>query len=210
MSMKDTNPFDAIAKEYDQWFDDNMNIFRSELNAIKYFLPDEGTGVEIGVGTGRFAMELGIKYGIEPSGNMGMYAEQRGIKVITGNAENLPYKNESFDFAIMVAVDPFVENVVKVYQEIFRILKFGGKLIIGTLHKEGTAAREYMEMPDSEVYKSAQFHTVSESIEQLQLSGFTTFNTCQALFTMQPLKEEIPIPGYDKGSFVVIEAIKAN
>ena len=210
MNTKVTNPFDPIAKEYDQWFDDNMNIFLSELNAIKYFLPNEGTGVEIGVGTGRFAMELGIKYGVEPSANMATFAKQRGIDVIAGRAEDIPYKNESFDFAIMVAVDPFVEDAVKAYQEIFRILKIGGKLIIGTLHKEGEVAQKYMEMADSEVYKSAQFHTVSESIQQLRLSGFTTFNTCQALFTMQPVKEEVPIPGYDKGSFVAIEAIKIN
>ena len=204
------NPFDPIAKEYDQWFDENKNTFLSELEAVKYFLPKQGKGVEIGVGTGRFAMEIGIKYGIEPSEAMATLAKQRGIDVIIGNAENMPYDNESFDYAIMVAVDPFIEDIEKVYREIFRILKSGGKLIIGTLHKEGPVAKKYMGMTDSEVYKSAQFHTISETIEQLKKSGFSAFNTCQSLFNMHPEKIETPLPVHDKSSFVAIDAIKTN
>jgi len=208
MNLTATNPFNAIAKEYDQWFDDNKYTFLSELEAVKHFTPKQGHGVEIGVGTGRFAMNLGIKYGIEPSEPMANIAKQRGIDVIIGNAENMPYANESFDYAIMVAVDPFVENIELVYREIYRVLKTGGKLIIGTLHKEGAVAQKYMGMTDSEVYKSAQFHTVSETIEQLKTSGFSTFNTCQSLFSIQPEKIETPIQGHDKGSFVAIEANK--
>jgi len=208
MNTLNTNPFDLIAKEYDQWFDDNKNTFLTELEAVKYFLPKRGKGLEIGVGTGRFAMELGIKYGIEPSEPMADIAKQRGIDVIIGTAENLPYDTESFEYAIMIAVDPFVENIGQVYREIFRILKSGGKLIVGTLHKNGLVAQKYMEMTENEVYKNAHFHTISETIKQLELSGFSGFNTCQTLFEMQPGAIEIPIPGHDKGSFVAIEALK--
>ena len=155
-------------------------------------------------------MELRIKYGIEPSEPMANIAKQRGIDVIIGNAENMPYENESFDYAIMVAVDPFIENIEQVYREIFRVLKAGGKLIIGTLHKDGAVAKKYMGITDSEVYKSAQFHTISETIEQLKSGGFSAFNTCQSLFSIHPEKIETPIQGHDKGSFVAIEAIKAE
>ena len=108
------NPFDSIAIEYDQWFDDNKTTFLSELEAIKYFTPQIGIGIEIGVRTGRFAQELRIQQGIEPSEKMAELAKQRGIKVIICNAEVLPFENASFDFAIMVAVDPFVENISEV------------------------------------------------------------------------------------------------
>lgn len=205
-----TNPFDPISKEYDQWFDDNPNTFRSELEAMKYFLPKQGKGVEIGVGTGRFAVELGIKYGIEPSENMASLAKQRGIDVLIANAELLPFDKETFDFAIMVTVDPFVQDIEKVYHEIFRILKSEGKLIVGTLHKEGAIAQKYIGMSNSEVYKCAQFHSVFETIQQLKTSGFKTFKTCQSLFTMLPVVVETPIPGHDKGSFVVIKAVKTK
>lgn len=208
MNTTTINPFDLIAREYDQWFDDNKFTFLSELEAVRYFTPSKGKGVEIGVGTGRFASELGIKHGIEPSQSMAVFAKQRGIEVITGNAENLPYKNKDFDFAIMVAVDPFVQDIVKVYSEIFRILKEDGSLIVGTLHLDGDVAQKYTGMTDNEVYKNAKFHTVSKTISQLETAGFLGFETCQTLFSIQPDKVEIPVPGYDKGSFVAIKAIK--
>lgn len=208
MNTTTINPFDPITREYDQWFDDNKFTFLSELDAVRYFTPAIGKGVEIGVGTGRFASELGIKHGIEPSQSMAVFAKQRGIEVITGNAENLPYKNNDFDFAIMIAVDPFVQDIVKVYNEIFRVLCEGGSLIVGTLHRDGDVAQKYMGMTDNEVYKSAKFHTITETISQLGMAGFSGFETCQTLFSIQPDKIEIPVPGYDKGSFVAINAIK--
>ena len=202
------NPFEPIAKEYDQWFDDNKYTFLSELEAVKYFLPKQGQGIEIGIGTGRFAYELGIKYGIEPSKAMASIAIKKGINVIIGNAEVLPYENESFDYAIMVAVDPFVQDIEQVYREIFRILKRGGKLIVGTLHKEGAVAQKYMNMTDSKVYENAMFHTVLETMQQLENATFSEFNICQTLFEIHPQIIEMPISGYDKGSFVAIEAFK--
>lgn len=210
--MNDTiyNPFDNICAEYDQWFDENKNIFQSELEAVRNFLPKQGNGIEIGVGTGRYAMELGIGHGIEPSANMAEYSKQRGIEVKIAKAEKLPYDDESFDYAIMVTVDPFVDDIVKVYHEIFRVIKTGGKLIVGTLHKEGAVAQKYMGMTLIDAYKNAHFHTISETIEQLEISGFSGFNTCQTLFDMKQGEIEIPIPGHDKGSFVAVEAIKAN
>jgi ubiquinone/menaquinone biosynthesis C-methylase UbiE len=210
MSTKAINPFDPIAKEYDQWFDDNKNMFHSELEAVRIFLPKQGRGTEIGVGTGRFAKELGIEYGIEPSESMAIFARDRGIKVTIATAENLPYDDESFDYAIMVTVDPFVDDIEKVYREIFRILKTGGKLIVGTLHKEGEIAQKYSGMIDNGFYKNARFHSVPETLQQLQSNGFTKFNTCQTLANQQPETIEMPIMGYDKGSFVAIEALKTN
>lgn len=210
MNTQNTNPFDLIAKEYDQWFDDNKNMYHSELEAVKYFVPKQGKGLEIGVGSGRFAMELGIKYGIEPSEPMAVLAKQRGIEVEISKAEKLPYDDKSFDYAIMVTVDPFVDDIAKVYHEIFRVVKTGGKLVVGTLHKEGEMAQKYMEMTENEVYKNANFHSISETIKQLELIGFSGFSTCQTLFEMQPSEIETPILGHDKGSFVAIEALKIN
>lgn len=208
MKTATNNPFDSIADDYDQWFDENKMTFLSELNAIKQFFPLDGKGVEVGVGSGRFAMELGIKHGVDPSESMAKIARSRGIEVQSGVAEHLPYENESFDFALMVAVDPFVRDIAKVYSEIYRILKPGGNLIVGTLHKEGAVAKKYMGMMDSEVYKHAQFHTISETKSELTNSGFTGLETVQSLFDIHPTEVETPIPGHDKGSFVAIKAIK--
>ena len=195
------NPFDPIAKEYDQWFDDNKNAYLSELEALKFFLPEKGKGLEIGVGTGRFASQLGIECGVEPSEHMASLARQRGIEVITAFGEKLPFPDESFDFAIMVTVDCFVRDIRQVYKEAFRIIRNGGVLIIGTLHKEGAIAKQYKHESGDEVYQKACFRTIADTLGLLTETGYCGFRTCQTLFST---------PGHEKGSFVVIEALKSD
>jgi ubiquinone/menaquinone biosynthesis C-methylase UbiE len=60
------NPFDKYAKEYDKWFDENKIIYESEIEAIKKHIL-KGEGLEIGVGTGRFAVPFNIKIGVDIS-----------------------------------------------------------------------------------------------------------------------------------------------
>lgn len=90
------NVFEEAAQEYDDWFVRHELAYRSELAAIKDLIPKEGRGLEIGVGTGRFAGELGIKVGVEPARAMADLARKRGITVHAAYGEELPFKNESF------------------------------------------------------------------------------------------------------------------
>ena len=74
--------FDKNTLDYDKWFIEHFNLYQSELLAIKQAIPKNKSGIEIGVGTGRFAQPLNIKVGVEPSDNMARVAKQRGIQVI--------------------------------------------------------------------------------------------------------------------------------
>lgn len=105
-----TNVFEESAQEYDEWFVRHEFAYQSELAAIKTFLPKEGQGLEIGVGTGRFAAPLGIKVGVEPAKAIADLARKRGIKVYEAYGEELPFKNESFDFILMVTVLCFLKD----------------------------------------------------------------------------------------------------
>jgi len=102
--------FNHSALEYDDWFVRNEMAYRSELAAVKAFLPLSSRGLEIGVGTGRFAAPLGIEVGVEPARAMAAIARNRGIKVLEAYAEELPFKNESFDFVLMVTVLCFLAD----------------------------------------------------------------------------------------------------
>ncbi|PIW33718.1 MAG: SAM-dependent methyltransferase, partial [bacterium (Candidatus Ratteibacteria) CG15_BIG_FIL_POST_REV_8_21_14_020_41_12] len=64
------NIFDQYWKRYDAWYDNYRFAYLSEVEAIKKVLPRKGKGLEVGVGTGRFASVLGIHYGIDPSVKM--------------------------------------------------------------------------------------------------------------------------------------------
>ncbi len=91
-----TTAFDQNTLEYDQWFEKHSTVYKSEILAIQQAIPQNKKGIEIGVGTGRFAKHLNIKFGVEPSENMAKVAEQRGIKVYRAYAENLPDDNANF------------------------------------------------------------------------------------------------------------------
>ena len=100
--MPKQNPFNILASEYEAWFVENKILFQSELLALKQVVPVDKKGVEIGIGSGIFAEQFGIRFGIDPSEKMLEYAQKRGLDVQNGVAENLPYENESFDFALFV------------------------------------------------------------------------------------------------------------
>ncbi|MEM3335552.1 MAG: class I SAM-dependent methyltransferase, partial [Thermoplasmata archaeon] len=76
------NIFDRNFKEYEIWFEKNWIIFENEVNLLKSFIKNKKIGIEIGVGTGRFAQILGTKFGIDISLNMLRIAKMRGIEVL--------------------------------------------------------------------------------------------------------------------------------
>jgi len=53
-------------------------------------------GLEVGVSTGRFAVPLGIRIGVEPANAMAEIARKRGIEVYDAKGEKLPFDDESF------------------------------------------------------------------------------------------------------------------
>ena len=122
--------FEENAGEYDGWFAGNRFAYESELRAVGMLLPRSGAGVEIGVGTGRFAGRLGIRLGVEPSKSMRAIARDRGITVVGGTAEALPFRDGRFDFAAMVTVLCFFDDPDAALLESYRVLKPSGSLVI--------------------------------------------------------------------------------
>ena len=131
--MKNIEIFEEHAAEYDEWFDDNAAAYQSEILALRDIIPTAATGLEVGVGTGRFAEPLGIGIGVEPAKAMAEMARKRGIDVHEARAEALPFQNESFDFVLMVTIICFLENPMQALVEAKRVLKPGGVIIIGMI-----------------------------------------------------------------------------
>jgi tRNA G46 methylase TrmB len=53
-------PFETHPQRYEAWFGKHEAAYISELLALRPFVPWEGWGIEIGVGSGRFAAQLGM------------------------------------------------------------------------------------------------------------------------------------------------------
>jgi SAM-dependent methyltransferase len=209
--MANTRAFDDNARAYDNWFEDNRSFYESELEAIKSLMPTAGYGIEIGVGTGRFAEPLGIKVGIDPSPAMRATARERGINAIDGIAEKLPIEPETFDYVLFVTTVCFLDSLNQAFSEAFRILKPKGLVVIGFIEKESILGRIYQQRKaESRFYREATFHTAGEIIRALKATGFTDFSFVQTLFSeedetgaVQPVKA-----GYGDGAFVVVRAKK--
>lgn len=197
--------------QYEEWFTGNRWVYEAELRAVKALIPEKGLGIEIGVGTGRFAQPLGIKIGIEPSSRMKEIAQKRGIQVLDGVAEELPFSNSEFDFALMVTTVCFVDDIDKSLQEAYRILSQDGFLIIGIVDRNSSVGQIYLRhQSESVFYKDATFFSVDELIEIMTQIGFRDFDFQQTIFhTLSETTENEPVKhGYGEGSFVVIRATK--
>lgn len=208
--MAKDNPFDHNVEQYEQWFVDHPLAYVSELHAVRELLP-AGAGVEIGIGTGRFAAPLGIRKGIEPSQRMAALAAKKGIEVLPGVAENLPFKDREFDFALMVTTVCFLDDMDLAFSEARRVLRLDGALLIGFVDRDSTLGTEYRKRKDkSAFYKDATFYSVEEILLHLRLAGFGNFEFRQTLFRpLGQMEAPDPVkPGHGEGSFVVVRGIR--
>jgi len=205
--------FNKHFKEYDEWYEKNKWVYLSEVVVLKKVIPKGKKGLEIGVGTGRFAQALGIEYGIDPSEKMLSIAKKRGIKTFVGRGEKLPFSDKEFDYVALIITLCFVENPEEVIKEAKRVLKDNGKIVIGIIAKNSPLGKIYQEKKEAghKIYKYANFFTVEEVVDLLKRNGFKNFVFYQTLFKpLEEIKEiEEPKEGFGEGSFVVIAAEKS-
>ncbi len=204
-------PFEEHTLRYEQWFNRNMCAYESELLALRHMMPGNGTGIEVGVGSGRFAVPLAVPIGIDPSRMMLKRAERRGITVCCGIGENLPFCSSRFDYVLMVTTLCFLNDVHAAFREVYRVLKPGGSFINGFVDRESTIGKLYEAHKNNSLFYSvAQFYSVNEIAACLMDTGFSDYEFAQTIFrSLSDIKKVEPVkPGYGEGSFVAIKAKK--
>ena len=209
--MAKIEPFEKHTSEYEAWFENYRFVYESELKAIEEKLPKNGEGLEVGVGSGRFAAPLGIRLGVDPSSKMRELARSRGVAAIDGVAEKLPFDDCRFHFVLMVTTICFLDDIKAAFKETFRILKPDGHLIIGFIDKDSPVGISYEQHKNKSLFfKAANFYSVDEVASNLKEAGFKSLEFTQTIFralseikTPEPIKE-----GCGEGSFVVVKALK--
>jgi ubiquinone/menaquinone biosynthesis C-methylase UbiE len=168
--------FDQYAEDYDRWFDtpEGKVLFEMEVEAVRLLMKGiEKPFLEIGVGTGRFAKELEIDFGIDPSSRVLEIAERRGINVKEASGENLPFNDESFGGVFVLFTLCFVENPERVLSEAKRVLKKDGGLIAGIINRESQWGKLYMKKKGEghPIYKHARFYSTDEVVKMVEKTG---------------------------------------
>lgn len=206
------SPFDALASEYDAWFDNEGSlIFLNEVQAFQAVLPWlPKPWLEIGVGSGRFAKALGIGTGIDPSGKLVEIAKGRGINASIGRGEDQIFDEESFGTVFLIVTLCFLESPLDVLKEVKRILVPGGKLVLGLVLKESPWGRLYEQKKNEghRFYKYARFYSCNEVVKLMFKTGFMGENMVSILQQKPGEVREVEQPkqGYwpDHGFTVIV------
>jgi len=209
--MKVSTVFEQFSEEYDLWYERNHYVYLAELRAIEPHIPFHGPSLEVGVGTGRFAQPLGVDYGLDPSQAMLLIAKKRGLKVIRGCAETLPFKDSLFEWVLLVVTICFLQSPKEALSEIRRILRPGGKLITGFVDRESFLGKLYLRKKEqNKFYQSATFYSTGEVLDLLSEQGFEIDLITQTLLrNLSEIEQNEPVKeGYGEGGFVVISAVK--
>lgn len=207
--MPKSEPFERHTDRYEDWFDTHEAAYQTEVEALQRFVSRAGFGVEIGVGSGRFAAPLGIQVGVDPAGEMLGRARKRGIDVVRGVAESLPFGAGTFDTALIVTTICFVDGVPRTLAEARRVLSSDGSLVVGYVDKNSPLGQRYQEnKSENPFYREATFVSTDDLVDALDAAGFSAFEFVQTLYHWpDEIDEPEPIDdGYGDGSFVAIKA----
>ena len=151
--------FNHYTEKYDSWYKKHPYAYHTELHALKTLLsscPPTLMDIEIGVGTGRFAGPLHIRFGVEPAHRMASIARKRGVQVVCAVAESLPFQDEQFELVLFMSTLCFVQEPLQALKESTRILKKNGYIILGTVDPESFLGK-YYQQKQSVFYRSAHF-----------------------------------------------------
>lgn len=209
--MAKTAPFQQHHRRYDEWFERHRPAYESELLAVRSLLPWKGLGLSIGVGTGRFAAPLGVQVGLDPSRAMLGYAKERGLAVVQGAAEALPFASGCFDYALSVTTICFVDDPQAMIREAHRVLRPGGVLVLGFIDSTSALGEHYRAHQSGNVfYREATFYSAGQVSELLENTGFNHAVWVQTL--SRPLEEIVEVEparaGYGRGAFVAVRACR--
>jgi len=167
-----------IAKDYDNYYkkESGRAVDRIEKDTFAYFLEKlpRGNLLEPGCGTGHWTAYFsgkGFKVtAIDTSESMLQIARKKNISNAIfqkADAADLPYNDHSFPVIATITMLEFVSNINAVLDEIDRVLKPGGTLLVGCLNELSEMGKNKI---NSKVFRHAHFFT-PEEIERL-LSRF--------------------------------------
>jgi SAM-dependent methyltransferase len=150
--------------------------------------------LDIGCGDGELAVELGKRgaraVGTDASAEMIAAAKARAkphnanITFQVATAEHLPFSAGQFDLVTAITVLCFVDDAAPVFHEIARVLRPGGRLIIGELGKWSTwaAERRLRAWLGSPLWRRGRFRTAGQLSHLAEWAGLVVENVRGAVY----------------------------
>jgi SAM-dependent methyltransferase len=211
-----------LAETYDDWFKqgDGPTVYREETSVLLRLAEELKPGrlLDVGCGTGLFSQifsRLGWDVvGLDYSLGMVLKAKGKGLTVILADAGKLPFKPEAFDCALMFTVLEFLREPLTVLEEISRVVKPYGSLILG-VHNFWSSWNLYRKLQAkfkaSSAYKHAKYYTLKELKKMLEEASFMLEEAFNVLFHPKTVRMEhfLGFPGFGRfGALLVVRAVK--
>jgi SAM-dependent methyltransferase len=210
MTRRSAQVFEERAAEYDGWFDLNP-VFASELLTLQNIqTPLPEPRLEIGVGPGRFAASLGVRFGLDPAKSPLLLARQRRVLPCQAAGEALPVRSGCLGTIFLLFTLCFVEDPRAVFAECRRALRPDGILVIGTVPFDSPwgQALEAKRQAGHPFYRDARFVDLATTLDWLTTAGFTLVESRSALLqppAAQPGEASPGVGGIRTGAgFVVL------
>ncbi len=202
--------FEELWWRYEDWFVRNVVTAENELRLLELVLKASPRPfLEVGVGSGWFASKLGVEFGLDPAVNMLRLARARGIEVIAGVGEYLPFRDGVFGTVLIIVTLCFADNPQALFSESRRVLKVGGHLITCFIPKDSTWG-SYYSSKDSPFYRVARFYTLSDVRMLLEEAGLKIRSIWSTLRSYGPRDEAVaeePVEGAE-GGFVCVKSVR--
>ncbi len=165
--------FDSLAERYDAWYDSpkGREILELESACLRPLVVGTSTPrLEVGIGTGRFAASLGIEVGLDPAAVPLCLAATRGVRVVRGAGEQLPFADHVFGAVVLVVTLCFVSDPAGTVRGARRVLRPDGRLVVGLVPADSAWGRWYEEKGRTghPFYRTAHFLTLAEHLALLE------------------------------------------
>ncbi|MFQ5953508.1 MAG: class I SAM-dependent methyltransferase [Kiloniellales bacterium] len=165
------------------------------------------TILDMGCGDGQLAVELWKRdakvVGVDASTAMIEAARQRAeqyqadLDFRVAVAEHLPFPAERFDVVVVVTVLCFVEDAAPVFREMARVLRPGGRLVVGELGKWSSwaAIRRIRGWLGSPLWRKGRFRTIRELRGPAEQAGLVVETVRGAIYYPRcGLAAQLPSP----------------
>ena len=168
--------FDHWAEKYDQWFETPMGKlikgYESKL-ILRMLAPEPGELIlDAGCGTGIFTediIETGARVvGLELAFDMLRRAVTKcsgqTFHSVIGDIQRLPFADASFNKAISITAIEFIQDARRAVEELFRVTKPGGCIVVATLNSLSPWAQRRKEAAQKghPLFKHAIFRSPDE------------------------------------------------
>ncbi|MFB6489921.1 MAG: class I SAM-dependent methyltransferase [Thermoproteus sp. AZ2] len=200
--------FDEFAHRYDSWYKRHEGLYASELAAAS-LLGCRG-GVEIGVGTGKFAEPLGLRAGLDPSLGM-LRLAPKSLDLVLAVGEAAPFRDKAFPCALIVVTLCFADRPEELIREAARVAERVVACIVPRdspwgvkYRREGEAGHVF--------YSRAKFLSAAEVVEMGRRAGLRLARISASLPLIGEAYQEPRLVGLEeaeKYGFVCLEFNRA-